>query len=110
MANRGRGRRGYGWNNQSPPAFDQQAFIEAIGEAAATIAQTSAAAATIAQTGANVGHGGSSNLQKFKAHKPPIFLGGGDSMVTDHWFWKVNKILGAMEITSDATKIMLATF
>ena len=50
---RGRGRRGGGWNNNQPPtAFDQQAFIEAIGVATATIAQSSAI----------VGQGGSSNL------------------------------------------------
>ena len=36
--------------------------------------------------------------------------GGGDPMVADHWFWQIEKILEAMEITSDATKIRLATF
>ena len=31
-------------------------------------------------------------------------------MVVDHWFQKIKKILEAMEITSDATKLRLATF
>ena len=31
-------------------------------------------------------------------------------MVTDHWFYKVGKIMEAMEITSDATKIKLPAF
>ena len=45
----GRGRRGGGRsNNPLPPTFDQQAFMEAIGVAIATIAQASVAVATIA--------------------------------------------------------------
>ena len=31
-------------------------------------------------------------------------------MVADHWFRKVDKILKAMEITFDATRINLAAF
>ena len=31
-------------------------------------------------------------------------------MVEDYWFRKIEKVLEAMEITSDATKIRLATF
>ena len=31
-------------------------------------------------------------------------------MMVDHWFRQVEKILGAMEIISDATKIKLAAF
>ena len=31
-------------------------------------------------------------------------------MVADHWFMQVDKVLEAMEITSDATKIILAAF
>ena len=58
-----------------PPAFDQQAFMEAIGNATTTIAQVSATAATIAQASATVGQGESSNLQRFKAHHPPTFMG-----------------------------------
>ena len=43
MDGRGRGRRDDGQgDNQLPPAFDQQAFKEAIGVAAATLAQASA--------------------------------------------------------------------
>ena len=31
-------------------------------------------------------------------------------MVADHWFRQVEKVLEAIEITSDATQIRLATF
>ena len=31
-------------------------------------------------------------------------------MVADHWFMQVEKVLEAMEITSDTTRIILATF
>ena len=31
-------------------------------------------------------------------------------MVADHWFMEVEKILKAMEITSDTTKIRLVVF
>ena len=37
-------------------------------------------------------------------------MGGADPMVANHWFQQVDKILEAMEITSDATKIRLAAF
>ena len=77
MASQGRGCQGSGWsNNPLPPAFDQQAFMEAIGAAAATIAQASATAS----------QEGLSNLQRFKAHHPPTFRGGGDPMIAYHWF------------------------
>ena len=46
----------------------------------------------------------------FRAHHPPIFTGGGDPMVADHWFMQVEKVLEAMEISSDMTRIRLATF
>ena len=36
--------------------------------------------------------------------------GGGDPMVADHWFMKIEKVLEAMEITSYATRIKLAAF
>ena len=39
-----------------------------------------------------------------------IFTGGGDPMVAYHWFMLVEKVLEAMEITSDMTKIRLAAF
>ena len=74
--------------------------MEAMGVAFATIAQASAVG----------GQGGSNNPQRFKAHHPPTFTGGGDPMVVDHWFWQIEKILEAMEINSDATKIRLAAF
>ena len=50
------------------------------------------------------------NLQGFRAHHPPIFTGGRDPMVVDHWFMQIEKVLEAMEITSDATRIRLAAF
>ena len=56
------------------------------------------------------GQGGASNLQRFKALHPPTFTGGGDPMVADHWFHQIERILRAMEIISDATRITLASF
>ena len=101
MASRGRGRRGRPWGTgQTPPVFDQQAFVEAVGIAVAAIAQASV-------TGSQ---GGPSNLQKFRAHHPPTFTGGGDPMVADHWFIQIEKVLEAMEITSDTTRIRLVMF
>ena len=101
MASRGQGRRdrprGTG---QAPLVFDQQAFAEAVGIAVAAIAQTSVAG----------GQGGPSNLQRFRAHHPPTFTGGEDPMVADHWFMQIEKVLEAMEITSDDTRIKLAAF
>ena len=61
--------------------FDPQAFIEAMGTAVAIFEQASAVAATIAQTSATMGQGEASNLQRFQAHHPPTYMGGGDSMV-----------------------------
>ena len=101
MASRGRGRRGRPrGDGQPPPVFYQQAFIEAMGAAIATTSQGNAAR----------GQGGASNLQRFKAYHPLTFTGGGDPMVADHWFNKIERILRAMEITSDITRIMLASF
>ena len=101
MASQGRGRRerprGTG---QAPSVFDQQAFVEAVGIAAAAIAQA-------AITGSQ---GGPSNLQRFRAHHPPTFTGGGDPMVVDHWFMQIEKVFEAMKITSNTTRIRLATF
>ena len=107
MASRGRGRRerprGTG---QAPPTidqpqvFDRKAFVEAVG--IATVA--------IAQAGIEGSQGGPNNLQGFRAHHPPTFTGGGDPMVADHWFIKIEKVLEAMEITSDTTRIRLAAF
>ena len=68
MASRGRGCKGRPRGaSQAPPVFDQQAFTEAIRIAAAVIAQVSVAGS----------QGGMSNLQRFRAHHPPIFTGGG---------------------------------
>ena len=101
MASIGRGRseRPSG-TGQTPPGFDQQAFAEAVGITAAAIAQASIAGS----------QGGPSNLQRFRAHHPPTFTGGGDSMVTDHWFIQIEKVLEAMEITSDTIRIRLIVF
>ena len=73
----------------------QQAFIEAIGVAIATIAQVTVVAATMAQTSTTGNQGGSSNLQRFKAHHYPTFRGGEDPMVADHWFHQVEKNYGS---------------
>ena len=69
MASRGRGRRGRPrGNGQAPPAFDQppafdkQAFTEAVGIAVSAIAQACAI----------VNQGGSDDLQRLKAHHPPL--------------------------------------
>ena len=100
-ARQGRGRRGRPrGTGQAPPVFDQQAFVEAVGIAAAAIAQAGIAGS----------QGGPSNLQRFRAYHPPIFTGGGDPMVADHCFMQVEKVLEALEITSDATRIRLVVF
>ena len=110
MASRGRGRRGCPRGiGQAPPifdqprVFDQQAFAKAVGVAAAAITQAGIAGS----------QGGLSNLQRFRALHPPTFTGeggGGDPMLADHWFMEIEKVLEAMEITSDATRIRLAVF
>ena len=43
-------------------------------------------------------------------HHPPTFTGGRDLMVVNHWFVQIKKVLEAMEITSDTTRIRLAVF
>ena len=107
MASRGQGRRGrpQGTGQAPPtidqtPAFDQRAFVESVGVAEVAIAQASMAGS----------QGDPSNPQRFRTHHPPTFTGGGDPMVTDHWFLQIEKVLEAMEITSDTTRIRLATF
>ena len=107
MASRGRGHRGRPRGTgqapstfNQPSVFDQHAFVEVVGVAAATIAQASI-------TGSQ---GGSSNLQRFRAHHPPTFTGGGDPMVANHWFMHIENVLEAMEITFDTTRIRLAAF
>ena len=107
MASRGRGRRGRPRSTgqapqaiDQPPVFDQKALAEAIDIAAAAIAQVSVAG----------GQRDPSNLQRFRAHHPPTVAGGGDPMVTDHWFIQIEKVLEAMEFTSDTTRIRLDVF
>ena len=63
--------------------FDQQALTEVAGFTAAAIAQVGIAGR----------QGGPSNLQRFRAHHPPTFTGGGDLMVVDHWFMQIEKVL-----------------
>ena len=93
MASRGRGRRGRPrGTGQTPPVFDQQVFTEAVGIAAAAVSQAGIAGR----------QEDPSNLQRFRVHHPPTFTGGGDLMVADHWFMQIEKVLEAMEITSDA--------
>ena len=101
MASRGRGRRGRPRGiGKAPPVLDQQTFTEAVGITAAAIAQAGIAGR----------QEDPSNLQRFRAHHPPTFTGGGDPVVTDHWFVQIEKVLEAMEITSNTTRIRLAVF
>ena len=65
---------------------------------------------TIAQTSEDGDQGGPSDLQRFRAHHPPTFREGGDSVVADHWLWQIGRVLETMEITSDVTWVRLATF
>ena len=101
MASRGRGRRGRPrGTGQAQSVFDQQTFVEAVGITANAIAQAGIAGR----------QEDPSNLQTFRAHHPPTFTGGGDQRVTDHWFMQIEKVLEAMEVTSDTTRIRLAAF
>ena len=101
MASRGRGRRGRPRGTaHTPPVFDQQALVKAVGITVAAIAQDGIAGR----------QEDPSNLQRFKAHHSPTFTRGGDPMVADHWFMQIEKVLEAMEITSDTTRIRLAAF
>ena len=107
MASRGRGRRGRSrGTGQAPPiidqtpAFDQRAFVKAVGVVVAAIAQASIAGS----------QGDPSKTQRFRTHLPSTFTGGRDPMVVDHWFMQIEKVLEAMEITSNATRIRLAAF
>ena len=68
MESRGRGRRGHPQGaSQAPPVFNQQAFVEAVGVAAAAIAQACAI----------VSQGKSNDLQHLEAHHPPMTIEGG---------------------------------
>ena len=68
--------------------FDQQTCTEAIGITAAAIAQAGIAGR----------QEDPSDLQRFRAHHPLTFTGGGDPMVADYWFMQIEKVLEAMEI------------
>ena len=75
MESRGRGSRGHPrGDDQPPPVFYQQAFIETMGVAMATAAQENAVR----------GQEGASNIPMFKVYHTPTFKGGGDPMVVDH--------------------------
>ena len=107
MASRGQGHRGRPrGTGQAPPTidqsptFDQRAFVEAVGVAEAAIAQARIVGS----------QGDPSNLQRFRTYHPPTFTGGRDPMVIDHWFMQIEKVLEAMEITFDTTRIRLAAF
>ena len=80
--------------------FDQQTFTEAVGITANAIARASIAGR----------QEDPSNLQRFRMHHPPTFTGGGDHMVTNHWFMQIKKVLEAKEITSDTIRIRLAAY
>ena len=80
--------------------FDQRTFAEAVGITVNAIARASIACR----------QEDPSNLQRFRMHHPPTFTGGGDPMVADHWFIQNEKVLEAMEITSNTTRIRLAAF
>ena len=101
MASKGRGRRerprGTG---QARSVFDQRTFAEAVGITANAIARASIACR----------QEDPSNPQRFRTYHPPTCTGGKDLMVVDHWFMQNEKVLEAIEITSDATRIRLAAF
>ena len=107
MASRGRGHRGRPRGTgqapptiDQPPTFDQRAFVEAVGVAEAAITQARIAGSQEDPI----------NPQRFRTHHPPTFIGGGDPMVADHWFMQIEKVLEAIEITSDTTRIRQAAF
>ena len=101
MASRGRGHEGLPrGTGQTPPVFNQYTFAEAVGITANAIAQAGIAGR----------QEDPSNLQRFRAYHPPTFTGGKDPMVVDHWFMQNEKVLEAMKITSDMTRIKLVAF
>ena len=101
MASRGRGRKGRPrGTGQTSPVFDQQTFAEAVGITANAIARAGIAGR----------QGDPSNLKRFRTYHPPTLTGGRDPMVVDHWFMQIENVLEAMEISSNTTRIRLATF
>ena len=97
MASRWRGRRGRPWGTgQAPPVFDQQAFAETVGIAAAAIAQACAI----------VSQGESNDLQRLEAHRPPMVRGGVDFRVktTVTTEGKVDDVQGIQDIGVDTKR------
>ena len=80
--------------------FDQRTFAEAVGITANAIARASIACRQ--EDPSNPRGLGRIILQHSQ--------GGKDSMVVDHWFMQNEKVLEAVEITFDATRIRLAAF
>ena len=80
--------------------LDQRTFAEAVGITANAIARASIACR----------QEDPSKPQRFRAYHPPTFTGGKDWMVDHHWFMQNEKVLEAMEITSDTTRSRLAAF
>ena len=80
--------------------FNQQVVTEAVGITATAIVQAGIAGR----------YEDPNNLQRFGVHHPLTSTGGGDLVVADHWFMQIEKVLEAMEITSDTTRIRLVAF
>ena len=80
--------------------FDQRTFAKAVGITENAIAQASIACR----------QEDPSNPQRFRASHPPTFTGGKDSMVDDHRFMQIEKVLEDMVVTSDATRSRLVAF
>ena len=60
--------------------------MEAVVVTTTTLMQAGVVAAIIAQAGVIGNQEGSSNLQRFEAHDPPVLKGGGDPIVAGHCF------------------------
>ena len=62
------------------------------------------------QAGVGGNRGGSTALQQFKAHHPPIYSAEPDPLIAERWINRIERILDAMEIANDATRINLVPF
>ena len=71
--------------------------------------QAGVVAATIAQVGAIGNQGGSSNLQRFKAHYPPALKGEGDPMVEGRCFRLVGRDTGVVVAIIAQASMVAAT-
>ena len=60
--------------------------MEVVVVTTTTLMQAGVVAAIIAQACVIGNQEGSSNLQRFKAHDPPVLKGGGDPIVAGHCF------------------------